>query len=63
MHGGCTRAAGKRGATIAQLQEETGCSLDIKKASGTLTIAGPSARVAEADVLIEALLKEQVRQA
>ena len=52
---------GKRGATIAQLQEETGCSLEIKRNTGTLTIAGPSAQVRATEELIEELLRDQRR--
>ena len=52
---------GKRGATIAQLQDETGCSLEIKKGSGTVTIAGPAASVAATEALIDELLRDQRR--
>ena len=52
---------GKRGATIAQLQEETGCSLEIKKPTGTLTVAGPTAAVNTTEELIDELLRDQRR--
>ena len=52
---------GKRGATIAQLQDETGCSLEIKKGNSTLTIAGPQASVASTVELIDELLRDQRR--
>lgn len=52
---------GKKGVTIEKLQEETGCSLDVKRSTGTLTIAGPADKVDKAEMLIEELLKAQVR--
>jgi hypothetical protein len=51
---------GKRGATIAQLQEETGCSLEIKRTTGTLIIAGPEPQVQSTEELIDELLRDQV---
>lgn len=50
---------GRKGATIAQLQKDTGCSLDIRKGKGELAIAGPSDLVAQAEVLIDELLTSQ----
>ena len=52
---------GRRGATIAQLQRDTGCSLDVKRSSGTLTIAGPTELVQSANLLIEELIRAQRR--
>lgn len=52
---------GKKGVTIEKLQEETGCSLDVRRANSTLTIAGPADEVEKAAILIEELLKAQRR--
>ena len=52
---------GKKGVTIEKLQEETGCSLDVRRANSTLTIAGPADKVEKAEILIEELLKAQRR--
>ena len=51
---------GKKGVTIEKLQEETGCSLDVKRSTATLTVAGPADKVEKAEILIDELLKAQV---
>ena len=51
---------GKRGSTIAQLQESTGCALDIRKNTSMLHIVGPAQPVEDAQAMILEMLTTQV---
>jgi len=52
---------GRKGATIAQLQESTGCALELKKSANQLIIAGTPPMVLHAENLILEMLESQRR--
>lgn len=52
---------GRKGATIAQLQESTGCALELRKSAKQVAIAGSPQMVEQARSMILEMLEAQKR--